>query len=174
LDGDRVNAEAKVEIARLVAEMEALPAYRGWHFSYEYPGFFCYSHSDSDFSVFCTPDWEDDETLPIEVQRDDGHMVYEYGGDRLPLPREGRTAQQIFEMVRPTLDKILEQPPSQLPVMSDAEINALAEEAANAACKLIQDRLGVSTGDLAAMALSDGAIERELARYIRAEMDAKR
>lgn len=159
----------EVETARLVAEMEDLPDYRGWHFSYAYPGYFCYGHPDNDFWIFFTPDWEGDETLPIEVQDNDGNY-YEECGDRLPLPRDGRTAQKIFEMVRPTLDKLLALPPR----MSSAEIKALAEEAANAACKFIQDRLGVSTGDLAATVLSDGAIERELARYIRAELDSKR
>jgi broad specificity phosphatase PhoE len=166
------NPKKESETARLVAEMEALPDYRGWYFSYEYPGYFCYVHPDNDFSVFFTPDWEGDETLPIEVQDDDGHC-YEEHSNRLPLPRDGRTGQKIFEMVRPTLDKILEGP-GKPAFTSDAVIDALAEEAANAACKLIQDRLGVTTGDLAAAVLSDGTIERELARYIRAELDAKR
>ena len=41
---------------RLVAEMEALPDYRGWMFTYEYPGYFCYSHDDLPYSVLFTPD----------------------------------------------------------------------------------------------------------------------
>jgi hypothetical protein len=136
-------AKKDAEIERLLVEMQALPDYRGWHFSYEYPGYFCYSHPDNDFSIFFTPDWEGDETLPIEVQRGSGAVVEEHC-DRLPLPREGRTGQRIFEMVRPTLDKLLVLPPR----MSNAAIAALAEEALDAACKLIQDRIGVSTGDL--------------------------
>ena len=103
---DEREADAD-ETDRLVAEMAALPEYRGWRFSYEYPGFFCYSRSDNDYSVFCTPDWEGDETLPIEVQVDDGHVLSEHNA-RLPLPHAGRTGQQIFELVRPTLDKLLE------------------------------------------------------------------
>jgi hypothetical protein len=50
-------------------------------------------------------------------------------------------------------------------------IDALVEEAVNAACKMIQDRLGVKTGDVAAAVLSDGAIERELVRYVHAELE---
>lgn len=96
----------KAETDRLVADMEALPEYRGWQFTYEYPGYFCYSHPSNSFSVFCTPDWEGDETLPIQVQVADGRSCEEYDA-RFPLPREGRSAQQIFELVRPTLDKIL-------------------------------------------------------------------
>jgi hypothetical protein len=94
------------ETDRLVAEMAALPAHRGWRFTYEYPGYFCYSHPDNDFSVFFTPDWEGDETLPIEVQTGDGRSCEEHG-KRLLLPREGRSAQEIFELVRPTLDALL-------------------------------------------------------------------
>lgn len=105
----------KAETDRLVAEMEALPTYRGWTFSYEYPGYFCYRHPENNFcyrhpensySVFFTPDWDEDATLPIQVQIDDDRDCPEYS-DHLPLTHEGRTGQAIFEMVRPTLDKIL-------------------------------------------------------------------
>jgi hypothetical protein len=90
---------------RLVAEMEDRPTYRGWSFSYEYPGFFCYSSKESPYRVFCTPDWEKLGTLDIQVQTDDGHDVPDWG-DILPLPGKGRTGQKIFEMVRPTLDRL--------------------------------------------------------------------
>ena len=102
-----IDDDDEAETDRLVAEMAALPEYRGWRFSYEYPGFFCYSRPNNDYSVFFTPDWEGDETLPIEVQIDDGHVLSEHS-TRLPLPRTGRTGQQIFELVRPALDKLLE------------------------------------------------------------------
>ncbi len=52
----------------------------------------------------------------------------------------------------------------------EVAIEALVETAINAACKVIQDRLGVKTGDLAAATLSDGTIERELTRYVHAEL----
>ena len=94
------------ETDRLVAEMEALPPYRGWGFTYEYPGYFCYSHAKLPYSVFFTPDWEGVESMPIEVQDDEG-TVHEEHCDRLPLPYDGRTGQKIFELVQPTLDKLL-------------------------------------------------------------------
>lgn len=79
--------------------------YRGWVFSYEYPGLFHYSHPDSCFSVFFTPDWDEDETLPIQVQDDAGNF-YEEHSAVLPLPLKGRTAQKIFDLVRSTLDAL--------------------------------------------------------------------
>lgn len=50
-------------------------------------------------------------------------------------------------------------------------IEVMVEDAINAACKSIQDRLAVKTGDLAAATLSDGTIERELTRYVHAELE---
>jgi hypothetical protein len=49
-------------------------------------------------------------------------------------------------------------------------IEALVERAVDAACAVIQAKLGVPTGDLAATVLSDGTIERELTRYVHAEL----
>jgi hypothetical protein len=74
-----------VEIERLVAEMEILPAYRGWSFTYEYPGLFCYSHADRAHLVFFTPDYHGDDQLPIEVQDAAGHL-YEQHSSVLPMP----------------------------------------------------------------------------------------
>lgn len=54
----------------------------------------------------------------------------------------------------------------------EVAIEALVERAVDAACAVIQEKLGVKTGDLAAQVLSDGTIERELTRYVRAELDA--
>ena len=51
-------------------------------------------------------------------------------------------------------------------------IEALVERALDAACAVIQEKLGVATGDLAAIVLSDGTIERELTRYVHAELAA--
>lgn len=95
------------EIDRLVTEMHAIPAYRGWQFSYEYPGYFCYSHSDNEYTVWFTPDWEEDEALPIQVQVGDGRDCPEHGASH-PLPREGRTGPKIFALVKPTLDALME------------------------------------------------------------------
>jgi hypothetical protein len=52
----------------------------------------------------------------------------------------------------------------------EVAIEALIERAVDAACAVIQDKLGVKTGDLAAAVLSDGTIERELTRYVHAEL----
>ena len=88
---------------RLVAELEALPPYRGWWFAYEYPGLFCYHQADGPLSVFFTPDWSEDEEIQIEVQTEDGVCL---DCQSLLLPREGRTGEQISMMVRPTLDRL--------------------------------------------------------------------
>lgn len=93
------------ETDRLVAEMEGLPDYEGWQFSYEYPGYFCYHHPDLPFRVAFTPDWGDPQTLPIEVTDDDG-VHYEEHSDQLPLPCEGRSGAKLLALVRPTLDKL--------------------------------------------------------------------
>jgi hypothetical protein len=52
----------------------------------------------------------------------------------------------------------------------EVAIESLVERALDAACAVIQDKLGVKTGDLAAAMLSDGTIERELTRYVHAEL----
>lgn len=94
------------ETDRIVAEMDALPAYRGWRFTYEYPGLFCYSRADGWHLVFFTPDYHGDAELPIEVQDVDGNY-YEEHSTVLPLPIQGRTGHGLFEKVRPTLDRLL-------------------------------------------------------------------
>lgn len=92
------------ETDRLVAELEALPPYRGWRFAYEYPGLFCYHQADGGpISVFFTPDWSGDEELQVEVQTQDGDCL---DCQVLHLPREGRTGEQIAQLVRPTLDRL--------------------------------------------------------------------
>ena len=52
----------------------------------------------------------------------------------------------------------------------EVAIEALVARAVDAACAVIQEKLGVKTGDLAATVLSDGTIERELTRYVHAEL----
>jgi hypothetical protein len=94
---------------RLVTELNELGPYDGWRFSYEYPGYFCYSHPDLPYNVFFTPDWSGVETLPIEVQDDEGRHCEEHSAT-LPLPREGRTGRQLLDLVRPTLDKLAKLP----------------------------------------------------------------
>ena len=49
-------------------------------------------------------------------------------------------------------------------------IKDLAREALDAACLLIQERLGVETGDLAGMFFDDDRVEDSLRNYIRSEL----
>ena len=49
-------------------------------------------------------------------------------------------------------------------------IKDLAREALDAACLLIQERLGVETGDLASMFFDDDRVEDSLRNYIRSEL----
>ena len=52
----------------------------------------------------------------------------------------------------------------------EVAIEALVERAVDAACAVIQDKLAVKPGDRGAATLSDGTIERELTRYVHAEL----
>jgi len=54
--------------------------------------------------------------------------------------------------------------------MNSEEIDALADAALDAAALLIQEQLGVPTGDLAAMFFCDGIAQKNLAAYIRSEI----
>jgi len=92
------------ETDRLVDELRQIE-HAGWRFTYEYPGYFCFTHEERGYLVMCTPDWEVDETLPIQVQDIYGRSYSEHD-DELPLPASGRTGQQIFDLVRPTLDAV--------------------------------------------------------------------
>ena len=49
-------------------------------------------------------------------------------------------------------------------------IKDLAREALDAACLLIQERLGVETGDLASMFFDDDRVEDSFRNYIRSEL----
>jgi hypothetical protein len=90
------------ETDRLVFELLDIGQYRGWRFTYEYPGYFCYSHPRGRYSVFFTPDHGEDGTMPIEVQDARGQCI---SCDVLPLPHTERTGQKLLDLVRPTLDK---------------------------------------------------------------------
>jgi hypothetical protein len=104
---------------RRAAAMAALPTYRGWRFTLEYPRLFRYSHPDNDYSVFFTPDWDGAGTLPIQVEDSEGALCEKHSR-QLSLPRKGRTARKVFAMVRPTLDALLNEGKS--PAQIDEEI----------------------------------------------------
>lgn len=107
VQGVTIEHRRDPETERLVAEMKALPSYEGWCFSYPYLGFFCYRHPALMYTVAFTPDWKGDDQLPIEVTDEDEH-VYSEHSITLPLPGAGRTGAQIFALVKPTLDKLIE------------------------------------------------------------------
>ena len=56
-------------------------------------------------------------------------------------------------------------------MLNNEEITTLAQEALDAAARLIQDRLGVETGDFAGVFFSNGKAEEILQEYIREELD---
>ena len=55
-------------------------------------------------------------------------------------------------------------------VMTQKDIEGMAEDALNLAVKHIQDALGVKSGDFAGLFFSDEYVQRILADYIRAEI----
>jgi len=81
---------------RLVAEMAALPSYRGWTFTHT-PAGYSFSHPELPYTVFFspywdgffTPSWELAEGLRIRVQTSEGDFAEEYSALLpLPLPQE--------------------------------------------------------------------------------------
>ena len=110
------------ETDRLVSEMEAIADYRGWSFSYEYPGYFCYHHETLPFRVAFTPDWGAPQSASIQVEDDDGLFFEEHSSDP-SFPDEGRTGEKLFELVRPTLDKLLALPPPAPPAPTAIDLH---------------------------------------------------
>lgn len=125
----------KQDVDRLVAEMEELPPHAGWTFSYEYPGYFCYSHPKVPYTVFFTPDWDRESfftivTLPIEVQDNEGRCNTEHSSD-ISITPDQLVGSKLLDLVRPTLDKLLDLKESQwIDVhvkLSTQEISALQD-----------------------------------------------
>ena len=59
------------------------------------------------------------------------------------------------------------------PVATENEVEALADEALDAACKLIQDRIGQTDGGIAGFYFSGEEVQAKLCGYIRAELKEK-
>jgi hypothetical protein len=78
----------------------AHPFYKGWAFDFQYPGFFVYRHPTDDVSIFFTPDWSKKGEVDVQVNSNDEPIETE----TFPFVRN-RTAQRLFEIVRPFLDK---------------------------------------------------------------------
>lgn len=55
--------------------------------------------------------------------------------------------------------------------MNNEQIQDLALEALNAAALVIQDRLGITSGDVAGLFFSGGEVQDILAAYIRTEIN---
>jgi hypothetical protein len=99
------DAVAKQRIVPDAELQAALPEYKGWQASYEYPGFISYTHPDSDVMVCASSDFNGDRKLDIQIQTTGGHSFDD--GENDPWPHEGRTAGKLFDRLQPYLDKYL-------------------------------------------------------------------
>jgi hypothetical protein len=61
-----------------------------------------------------------------------------------------------------------------VPVVTNEEIDDLAEDALNAMCKTVQDYLGIKHGDNAGLYFSDDRFKELIKDYIKDEIDVKR
>lgn len=61
-----------------------------------------------------------------------------------------------------------------VPVVTNDEIDDLAEDALNAMCKTVQDYLGIKHGDNAALYFSDDRFKALIKDYIKDEIDVQR
>jgi hypothetical protein len=75
----------------------------GWQFYIEnFMGVCYYARPDSPLSIFCTPDWEEDGILAIEVQSKDGDTL---AAEVLPFTADDRTIDRFVALVTPWLRK---------------------------------------------------------------------
>jgi len=83
--------------------------YHGWHYAYEYPGYFAYYQMGGDLSVYFTPDWNKKGSVSIQVNNAEGEQIQgaevpyvapESNGAALPL----ENAYALFRIVKPFLD----------------------------------------------------------------------
>lgn len=90
------------ETARFSRELSRVN-YRGWKFYLDDPEpFFFFSNPKTDVTVYCSPDWGEDDTIDIQVNAGDGTIT-----DSINAPFLVRTSQRILEAVRPWLDKYM-------------------------------------------------------------------
>jgi hypothetical protein len=90
------------QIAALVQGLEARFAeVSGWEFSYEYPGIFTFSKDDLVFA--CTPDWDTEGSICIQVTTTDG--VNLDGWDVAYSNSNGLAPEKFVELVEPYLLK---------------------------------------------------------------------
>lgn len=74
------------------------PTFGDWEFEYEYPGYFVYHRMVAKISVYFTPDHTQKNV--IDIMAADGEQL-EYG----EVPFTVRTAENLFQAVRPWLEK---------------------------------------------------------------------
>lgn len=104
----------KKNVDKLVKAFEDMyKYYHGWHFGYEYPGYFAYHQMGGDLSVFFTPDWNQKGKVSVQIQNAEGEEVL--GGAEVPyqaparngVPYETAEAYTLFRIVKPYLDKYM-------------------------------------------------------------------
>jgi hypothetical protein len=104
------------DLGMFAVDIEELPDYNGWWFSYEFPGYFRFSRTDSPISVWATPDFEGEERINIQVEWT-GDADYDENPPSDPVfPYAGRTAERYMALMRPILDHYQ-------PIAADAKID---------------------------------------------------
>jgi hypothetical protein len=94
----------ETEIKKLSDEIErSYKYYHGWHFFTEYQGLFVYAQMGGDIAVYCTPDYDGEGALAIQVTRPGDGAVVESAS--IPYTSEVMTAWEFFRLVKPYLDK---------------------------------------------------------------------
>lgn len=73
----------------------------GWVFEYEYPGYFAYSKSG--WTVYCTPNFECEDAILVQVLNSEGEAVGE-GDQEIPFT-EPLTAEKFILLIAPVLLK---------------------------------------------------------------------
>lgn len=86
----------------LLTEFETkYPAYNGFKFDYQYPGYYAYSNSDHSKTVYFTPDFNNEGIVDVQVSGATGDVL-----DTQDVPYQTPlTADQLFAIVKPFLDK---------------------------------------------------------------------
>lgn len=89
----------EAEYKRFSEELSQV-SYNGWEFEAVYPEYLAFYHHAADVRVYCTPDFNRDGYIDIQVQDDEGKIH-----DSASVPFPLRTSGRIFDAVIPFLDK---------------------------------------------------------------------
>lgn len=100
------SKQAKLE--RLAAAVKKLSPVKGWHFAYEYPGFFAFHkwHTGTrGVMVACTPAYHQKGEIAVEATDEEGNIVF-----CRDVPFSGKlgklTANRFVKIMRPILSQI--------------------------------------------------------------------